>query len=518
MASASPDRQPIRRLSIATNVAMQLALAVLLLVVVNYLSFRHHWRWDLSRGQRFSLAPQTQTYLDELHGKTEVVAVFPRGTPEEKEVRLLIEAFKHHGRSHLVLESIDLAQESDRRIAAEKKYGLTLRENGLIVSKELPPPKNKAAEAGTTAPEKGQRRTRFIPESALFAYEEHAGQPRMTQFFGEDQLTSAIINVNQKASPVVYLLTGNIGTLPSAGTPQQPITAQNVLYDIFSKQDITFRELNLTGRAAIPEDASALFALRPGRDFTEREMSLISSWWKEKKAAGLLFLLDPEADTPRLDDFLASVGVRPRLDRVINVMPSARGPQVEYLVPVAYNPAFEITKPFGGRGVVFPEQTRSLELETEPNRLRQAMVDVNWLAVANPEYWSEANYDEPSPHRDASDIGYPEPIVVAAAVERGAQKDERLGSTSSRLVVAGNPALIDPQPGTSSVAAYDFVSSSLNWVLNREELIGITSREIDSYQIQMSSANTTRIFWIVLGLLPGAVLMFALFMWSARRA
>ena len=111
MSEATVTPRPIRRTSIATNVVLQLLAGLLLLGVVNYLSFRHFRRWDLTRDQQFTLTPQTQGFLKSLRGKTDIIAVFPKGSEEEKEIRALLEEYKRTARARLDIDYLDLNRE-----------------------------------------------------------------------------------------------------------------------------------------------------------------------------------------------------------------------------------------------------------------------------------------------------------------------------------------------------------------------------------------------------------------------
>jgi gliding motility-associatede transport system auxiliary component len=520
MASPAATTQPIRRLSIASNVVLQLVAAVLLLVILNYFSFRHYLRWDLTRNQQFTLSDQTVSYLKSLRGKTDIVAAFPRGSLEEREIRALLDEYRRSAKSHVAIDYVDLAREPSRKLEAEKQFNVVLNQNGIVVSKD-PTSKAKATETGSPPAPVRPRRTRFLSQDQLFSYDERSKPPRLAEFRGEDLVTSALISVNQKASPTVYFLTSNIGDLPKAmAADGKPRTARNVLEDIGIKQDVRIIDLSLIGQAEIPADAGALISLRAGLNFTEREISLVRDYWEQKKGAGLMFLIDPDAELSRLDAFLTENGVKPRADRVLKVVTTARGPRKEFQIEAAFNPNSPITAKFGGRTLSLGDQSKSLKLEEEPNRLRAANLEVTPLILARGDYWGETKYFEDEPKRDAADVGDPELVVLAASAEKGAQRDQRLGAYSSRMVVVGNAGLIDPDRQTGGVnpTAYDFVSSSLNWVLNREELIGISAKRMEAYHIAIGPTATAKILWLCLGLLPGAVLMFALFMWSVRRA
>jgi len=540
--------RPIRRTSIATNVALQVLAGIVLLGAINYLSFRHFRRWDLTRDRQFTLSPQTENFLRSLRGRTEVIAVFPKGSEEEREIRALLEEYRRTARPRVEVDFLDLNREPSRRLEMEKRYHLAITQPGLIVSKQVPPPKNRPAAAGgataddpappptATVADNGtngtngtnpaadpppSRRTRFVAASQMFTYDEDGPQQRLIEFRGEDLLTSAIIGVNHKVPPVIYVLTGNIGNLPAVLAPGgQAITAENVLWDMAAKQDAHVRTLGLTGQAEIPADAAAIISLRPAVDFTQREIDLLEQWWTSRKDAALLFMLDPEAELPRLNAFLATYGVQPRADRVLKVLTTAQGIRKEFEVPAAFNPLSPITAALGGTAITFPEQSQTLRLEEDSRTLRAGALDVTPLAFARPDYWGESRPDDPSPRRDAQDTGEPDPLILAASIERGALTDQRLSAVASRLIVIGNAALIDPDRQTTRVnpVAYDFISSSLSWLLNREELIGIASRRLPGYRVDLAPGHTAKILALCLGLLPAAVFTLLLAVWSARRA
>jgi hypothetical protein len=287
-----------------------------------------------------------------------------------------------------------------------------------------------------------------------------------------------------------------------------------------AKQDAHVRTLGLTGLAEIPSDASTLVSIRPGLDFTQREIEMLEAWWTTRKGAGLFLLLDPATDTPRLDAFLATFGVRPRPDRVLKVLTTAQGTRKELEVPAAFNPQATITAPLGGTAITFPEQSKTLRLEEDSRRLRAGSLEVTPLAFARTDYWGESRPDEPTPRRDEADTGAPDPLILAASIERGAQQDQRLSAAASRLVVVGNAALIDPDRETTRVnpVAYDFVSSSLSWLLDRDDLIGIASRRLPGYHLNLAPGHTAKILGLCLGLLPASVLSLLIAVWSVRRS
>ena len=59
----TPRAKPLRRWGVGLNVAVQLATAFALFLLVNYASYRHFLRRDLSPSQDYSISDQTENIL-----------------------------------------------------------------------------------------------------------------------------------------------------------------------------------------------------------------------------------------------------------------------------------------------------------------------------------------------------------------------------------------------------------------------------------------------------------------------
>jgi hypothetical protein len=72
--------------------------------------------------------------------------------------------------------------------------------------------------------------------------------------------------------------------------------------------------------------------------------------------------------------------------------------------------------------------------------------------------------------------------------------------------------------GAALAVNRDFVAASLNWILNREKLIGITPKAKHNYRIQLTRRQSEIIFWGTTVVMPAIVLCFGLMVWATRRA
>ena len=58
----------------------------------------------------------------------------------------------------------------------------------------------------------------------------------------------------------------------------------------------------------------------------------------------------------------------------------------------------------------------------------------------------------------------------------------------------------------------------LNWLLERDDLMGISPKAYESYRLVVSREQFWYLFGIVVGGIPGAVALLGLLVWAWRRA
>ena len=93
-------RQQSRRLVTGLNVCVATVLALFLLVMLNYLAYRHYWRWDISQRDYYALSPKTQSLVGSLPGKVEVVMCFRSSHPLYEDMKNLMEEFRYEAEQH----------------------------------------------------------------------------------------------------------------------------------------------------------------------------------------------------------------------------------------------------------------------------------------------------------------------------------------------------------------------------------------------------------------------------------
>jgi hypothetical protein len=400
-----------------------------------------------------------------------------------------VDEFRRTKKSRIKTSEIDPARDVERAEQLKVKYGISLKGNGILV--------------------RANNRNRFIPEEEIVIRGLNRSRDNPSvDFRGEDALISAIIGLIEGETRKFYFVSGK-GATTQAGSE----LAYLALAQLGKQQNFEILPVNLTEASSIPDDANGIVIAAAKYDFTDHEMQLLSSYWEQKRAA-ILVLLDPAGETPLLRQFLQENGVTPRRDRVLYAESTSTGPTKQFSVQTWFLADSPISRPFTEVSSVLSGQTQSLALDTDSNTLRTRHILVTPLIDAADRFWGEVDFGAELPIIDSADTK--PPVHVAASVERGAVSDERLRVDSARMVVVGNSSMLDP--ATRQGVHQDFVSSSLNWMMNRERLIGPTPKPIQAFRIQLTEEQRKQIFWVTCFLMPGAVLGLGLLIWSHRRA
>jgi len=157
--------------------------------------------------------------------------------------------------------------------------------------------------------------------------------------------------------------------------------------------------------------------------------------------------------------------------------------------------------------------TQSLTLDTE--RSKASGIKLKPLIQASKGFWGEIHY------ADAAQGVYFDPKedhidpVVAASAEKGAVSDDRVRVDSSRLIVVGSSAFLANQ--TITEADMDFVLNSLNWLLDREEVIGITPKTAHNLSLNLTQSQLSLIALLVMGAIPAGAGLLGVIVWLKRR-
>jgi hypothetical protein len=483
----------IHRFAIGVNVIIQILLLLFILAAVNYYGFKHFKRWDLSRDQKYALSDQTRQLLAGLQKPLKIFEVFAPdpnapGGDVLPDVDALLKEYQYAAHGMVDVEVVNPYRDLSRTKAlmAQYKFG---NENLVIVDYG--------------------GRSKLVNATDMADYDETPemeGQPAtLKDFKGEQAITSAILEVTEPNQSKIYLLGGKGG--PDLGSNDLVL-----LNTYMQRQDLTLEPLELMNVNSIPNDAKVIMIIGAKYDLTDRELTLLRDYWNKQ---GRLFIaLDPSGNTPKIESLLRDAGITPQDDRVLRTM--AMGPMTVLVrdVEASFSATSPITNRLSGVETIFPGQTQSLSLAQPP------MVHTEPLAIAAEGYWGETKYQDlentGATYDQKEDVS--PPLAIAASSEKGGlSEDPSVNVDTSRMVVTGNGDFIASEALTQAPANVDFTMAGLNWLLNRQELIGIVPKAEQQFSLSLTDEQLGRIELLVMGVMPAAVFMIGMAVWLQRR-
>ncbi len=448
-----------RQARYGSNVLLMSLAFVGIVVVLNFLSYRHNARWDLTENQQFTLAPETLQTLETLPEAAEARAFYTSRTGTSRdELQRLLEQYQEVS-SEFTFRMID--PEADPAAATADNV---TRDGTLVV--------------------------------AMGTRSESISYPT------EQDITAALVRLSNPGSRKVYFLTGHGEADPEATDD----AALRKASDMLATQNYTTATLNLLVDKTVPDDALALVIAGPDKPLAASEVDAISAYLA--KGGGLVAMIEPSlmthfAGSPdELSDYLAREwGITLRDDLVVDT-----ASQNAFNAIAAQYAESPIVEKLFRTVSIFPT-ARSIELHMpEGKNFTQTA-----LVLTGSSSWGETDLASITDQQVAFDAAtdHVGPAVIGASVEQT--------SPSVRLVVFG-----DSDFGrNSNFDAYgngDMLVNSINWAARQDALINLTPKTQTSRII--TPPSTVAINLIMLGticLLPGAFVAAGAIVWFSRR-
>lgn len=483
-----------RRVQIGFNVIIQIAVVTVIILLVNAFAFRHFKRFDLSRDRKYALSPRTKQFLGSLDKPVKFIVFMDARSPLQSDVANLAVEYREAQPKMIQLEQVDPFRNVARATDIQSKYKLAAQENVVILDCE-----------GRQAVITDDKMADVDPGNPMLGT-----QAQITAFKGEQAITSGLVEVTEGKKNAVYYLQGH-GEPPMTGNAS-PLA---MLGKMIEAEHINLQTLNLLNVNAIPADASVVMLLGPSYDLSDRESQLLTDYWT--KGGRILLLLNPEVPTPHIAALLDKVGIQADDDRLF-AYASLMG--VTRLVTDAVGEFIgdsPITKTLQGVDTLMLGDTQTLTLH--PDRVLGSNIKLMPLIQAKKGFWGETDY------KDVTEDNLPKPdeakdkkdnLIIAASVEQGAVGDQRVKVPSARMIVNGNARFI--RADALADANANFFIGSLNWLLAREQLIGIAPKEVKKYTLNLPPEQEQTIFWVSVLAVPGFFAFLGVAVWWRRRS
>lgn len=469
-------------ITLSTGAALLLALAVALMI--NYLSFRHYYREDWSRTQLYKLSSKTTGLLESLDKPIEVTVFFQPGNVLYEDIHNLLREYRFHS-TRLNIQWVDPDRDISQTEELAVKYQVT-DPNVVVFDCE--------------------GRSKYVRVDEIANIDASSGIERITSFKGELAFSSAIQGVVQKTVPVVYFLTGH-GERDISNFDRR--IGFSSAAQLIERDNIDVKPLLLSTVKQIPADCGVLIVAGASQSMSKAEADMISIWLRR---SGRLMVLTDAGQTSGLEKMLQEWGVLLHNDIVMDPDRTLTGREV---FVSAYN-RHPITAKLGTTAAIF-HMPRAVEPDyTQPKTVSADRPQVTPLALSSKNSWSEAQSEQMPAKYDKGTDDLLGPVSLAVAVEKGDTTgllDMKL--RPSRLVVFGDSGFISNSGLTGGDTS--LFMSSLNWLLDREQLMAISPKKVDDTRLKLTRDKIHILALSTVGIIPALAALFGTALWFRRR-
>jgi len=451
-----------RGIRFGANVTAMTIFLLGILVIVNYLSYRYHWRNDFTGSRAYSLSDETLKVLKDLKNDIRITAFFLEGA--QGQFKELLEIYAYHSK-RVSYQFVD----PDKNPALAEQYGI-----GALWKEGIP---------GVTIIESGKREVKITEGT-------------------EEALTNAIIKLVRTGSKIVCALEGH--------GEKDIYDAQTIAgYDLARKaledQNLIVKKVLLATQARVPTECTLLMIAGSKKELIGKEAEAIASFLEGGGSA--LFMLDPNIKTgyePLLEKWGLEMGNDIIIEPVLRLF---AGPTLGLEPVVRKYGDHPITKNFVNNTLF------SLARSMSPRKPAPYGITVTTLASTSEEGWAETDLSKVFVNGTASfdKNDAKGPISLGVAVN-GSLK----GGRSSRIVAIGDSDFINNKFITA-LFNRDFFLNCANWLVEEEELISIRPKERGASHLFLTPAQADFIYYFCTILLPGAVLLVGMALWWKRR-
>lgn len=469
------------RFWIGLNSGTALMLAVAIVLMINYLSFRHYYRTDWSRTQRYSLSPKTIKILDSLEKPVNITVFFQQGNVLHEDIQNLLREYQFHSDQLNILWA-----DPDRDLAMTEEMAL----------------KYDVAEPNVVVFE-CDGRTEYQRTDEIAQIDASSGVERIVAFRGEQAFSSAIQGVVQADTPTVYFLAGH-GERDIDNFDKR--TGFSRIRQLIERDNATVSKLVLSVEKQIPEDCDVLVSAGASLRMSDTEAELIDAWLSR---SGRLMVLADAGYNTGLEPLLNDWGVVMRPDVVFDPSRTLTGREV-FVSAYGQHP---VTDKLGNTAASF-----HLPRSVERGRQSQQGADrpqVTPLAFSSDKGWSESNLEQ-SPAKYDKGIDLPGPVSMAAAIEKGGTPGPLdMQIRPSRIIVFGDSGFVSN--GGLTGGDTSLFMSALNWLLSREQLMEIAPKLPNDTRLQLARSETKKLFISTVIGIPALAALFGIILWLLRR-
>jgi len=453
---------------------------VAVIVMVNFVGAQFFHRFYLSSQTRVQLSSRTLSVLNSMTNHVNITLYYDTSDPFYPTIVALLNEYRSASKN-ISVRTVDFIRDAGEAGLIKDKYKLNSAQDKDLIIFDC------------------DGRSKIVPGDGLVQStlvevsnpKEREFRKKPVSFSGEMTFTSMLLALQNPQPLKAYFLqgdgeralddTGNFGFSTFATTLAQSYVA--------------LTNLQLFGDAEIPMDCNLLIIAGPQKTLPDSELQKIGNYLAQ--GGRLLALLDFNSiqKPSGLEIILQRWGINVAADYV-------KDPGQDVVV-----------SRFGQHPIVNP-LTQFLLQMIYPRPIAK----IEWRnPPANAPTVSELFFSSPNATLDVDTTEPPHSYPLAVAVEQKPPAGVVNPRGSTRIVVVGDSYFLGNYYIRGG-ANGDFLGYAANWLLDRPTLLGgIGPRPVTEYRLLMTRAQQREVRWLLLGALPGSVLLFGALVWFVRR-
>jgi hypothetical protein len=475
------------RWKIGLDLAVRTVLVCAVVVMANFLGAQFFHRFYLSSQTRIQLSSRTVSVLHSITNRVMVTLYYDQQDDSYPAIVGLLKEYQAVNRN-ISFRLVDYIRDAGEAQKIKEKYKLgSAQDKDLLIF-----------DCGghvKTVPGKAllQVKLEQVPDST-----EREFRRKPVAFSGEMIFTAMLLAVQNPQPLKAYFLQGH-------GEPSLTDSGEmgyQKFGEVLEENYITNSPLRLLGDNPVPDECNLLIIAGPRTALSPGELQKIDQYLAQGGRLFMLFNYFSIQQPTGLEPILAHWGVNvvPDVVRDLKNTTTTEGNDV-----IVYN--------FSSHPVVNPLTQLALQLIL-PRPISR--VDFQNPPADAPKV-DELAFSSPSSILQGEPADAPRAYPLMVAVEQKPVPGIANARGATRMVVVGDSFFLGNRQ-IESGANRDFAGYAVNWLLDRTVLLeGIGPRPVMEYRLTMTRLQQREIRWVLLGVLPGVVLLFGGLVWLARR-
>lgn len=491
---SKPSFTPRRKWGVGFDVVVRTLVVLAVLVMINHLAALFFHRQHLSQTTREELTPLTKNVLRAVTNEVKVIVYHnPQRDDLYAQVAGLLREYQAVNPKFTV-RSVDYLRDVNEAMKIKKDFQLPdasdADENNFVIFE-------------------CEGRPRVMPGEALMEkvreidWEKKTNTKRVTASRGETVFTAMLLAVINPKPEVAYYLIGHGEHNFDSG---DEYTGYLNFKGLLEQNYVTVLPLALTGTNGVPADCNLLILAGPVLTISAGELAKIDQYLTE--GGRLLALLNSATrdQTRGLETLLEKWRVVASDDIVndernsLNAIKVAPGEDVT-VGSFAKHPA--VSALYGSYLSLYKPRAIGI-VEAKENATDLPKAELLFASAPSAKLTTRPS---------AGTRAYP----LAVAVEKVGVRGVATGRGNTRMIVIGDSFFLANEP-LKQVANREFAGYAVNWLLDRPLFTaGIGPKPFTEFRMAITEAEMKKLTGLLLGAVPGGVLLFGVLVWWRRR-